>query len=129
MKIYLVFIVIVLASVVDVTAGERVTEAGESFAQEYAHLSNLLQKVQSRESAEFYKSQIAAELDRLRSSQFSGEQNFDALSYEQQQQFIKKFQNNQYHCGNVTKVMDERRRILLDPDLSQVLSPIIQDIP
>ena len=127
MKIYLVFIIIALVSVVDVAAGERV--AGESFAQEYAHLSNLLQKVQNRESAEFYKSQIATELDRLRSSQLSGKQDFDALSYDQQQQFIKKFQNNQYHCGDVTKVREEQRRILLDPDLSQVLSSIIKDIP
>ena len=89
----------------------------------------LLQQVQSRESALAYKSQIADELTKLKSSQISGGDKFAALSRKEKKLFIKKFQNNQFHCGDVTQVMEERRRILLDPDLSQVLNSLMNEIP
>lgn len=110
-------------------AGENFVGDGESFAQEYSTLRILLQKVQSKELALIYKAEISKELDRLRSSQISGREAFASLSVEEQEFFIKKFQNNQFHCGEVTQVMEERRRILLDPELSEVLSSVVKDIP
>lgn len=112
-----------------VNAGEQWVGDGESFAQEYSTLRHLLQQVQSKESALIYKSEISKELDRLRSSQISGGQAFATLSVEDKKLFIKKFQNNQFHCGEVTQVMEERRRILLDPELSEILSSVVIDIP
>jgi len=129
MKVYLTFVIAALLSTIEVYAGERIDDGGESFAEEYAQLRELLEKVQNQESAVTYKSKIAAELDRLKSLQINGGQAFEALSGEEQQAFIQKFQNNQFHCGEVTQVMEERRRILLDPSLSEILSSLIKDIP
>ena len=47
----------------------------------------------------------------------------------QQELFVKKFQNNRYHCGEVTQVMQERQRILLHPDLSDILRDLLNQIP
>ncbi len=129
MKFYLLFIIVILLAALEGYAGERVSKHGGSFAEEYTHLRELLVKVQTRESAVTYKSQIAKELDRLKTSQINGEQAFSSLSVEEQQAFISKFQNNQFYCGEVTQVMEERRRILLDPDLSEVLGFLVKDIP
>ena len=129
MKIYLSILIVTFLFTSAVYSGEYISGGGESFAQEYAKLRELLEKVQNRESAVTYKPQIAAELDRLKSSQVNGGQAFDALSGREQQAFIQKFQNNHYHCGEVTQVMEERRRILLDPSLSEVLSSLIKNIP
>lgn len=108
---------------------EDIPIANQSYAEEYGYLAKLLQQVQSRESAILYKPQIENELVKLKSSQMSGEHEFESLSISEQKAFIKKFQNNQFHCGAVTRVMEERRRILLDPDLSQVLSSLMNEIP
>ena len=129
MKFYLLVVTATLLTALEVHAGESIGVQGESFAQEYTHLRELLVKVQTRELAMIYKSQIAEELYRLHDSHINGGRAFDALSAEEQQAFIKKFQNNQFHCGEVTRVMEERRRILLDPDLKEVLGSLIKDIP
>lgn len=128
-KIYLAIAIFTLFSAAPAFAGEPVSGEAESFAQEYAHLRVLLGKVQNRESAVTYKSQIAEELDRLKASQINGGQAFDVLSAEEQQVFIKKFQNNQYHCSNVTQVMEERSRILLNPEINEVLGVLLMEIP
>lgn len=129
MKFYLLFVLASLLIALEVHAGGSVGVQGESFAEEYAHLRELLVRVRTQESAITYKSQIAEELDRLNASQINGGQAFDALSAEEQHAFINKFQNNQFHCGEVTQVMEERRRILLDPDLREVLGSLVKDIP
>ena len=129
MKIFLIPFITMFFLGLNVNAGEPISGEGESFAAEYAQLRQLLGKVQTKESAITYKSQIAQELERLKSSQINGGQAFDALSGEQKQAFIKKFQNNHFHCGEVTQVMEERRRILLDPDLSPILSSLMHKIP
>ncbi len=129
-KLIITVIIFCLSSLFTVQAESlHIQVQGQSFAEEYGHLRKLLSQVQSRESALAYKSQITAELDRLKSSQVNGGQAFAALSADEQQMFIRKFQNNQFHCGEVTQVMEERRRILLDPDLSEVLGTVIKDIP
>jgi hypothetical protein len=109
-------------------SGEKFSSEKESFAQEYKTLKELLQKVKSKDSAVLYKSQIEQELARLKSSQISGDE-FNTLSDEDKKKFIEKFQNNRFHCGEVTQVMEEKRRILLDPDLNQILGSLVQSIP
>ena len=133
-KTYLAALLLVLFFVSVAFAGESMTTENiatekESFAKEYETLKILLQKVKSKDSAVLYKPQIQQELDRLKSSQRSGDKEFSKLSNEEQQEFIKKFQNNHYHCGEVTQVMEEKRRILLNPDLNKILGPIVQNIP
>lgn len=118
-----------LLTALEVYAGGSVGVQGESFAEEYTHLRELLENVQNRESAITYKTEITKELDKLKASQINGGQAFEALSAEEQQAFINKFQNNQFHCGEVTQVMEERRRILLDSDLREVLGSLVKDIP
>ena len=130
MKIHIFISVLLLYfSAACVFAGGNIIGEGESFAQEYATLNLLLKKVQSRESALLYKYNISKELERIKSSQISGGKVFSTLSDKQQQAFIKKFQNNKFHCGEVTQVMEERNRILLNPELNEVLSSVINDIP
>ena len=118
-----------LLLVVPLYAGENIANDKDSFAKEYATLKSLLQKVKSRDSAELYKPQIEQELARLKSSQLIAGKEYDQLDQEEKKLFIKKFQNNQFHCGEVTQVMEERRRILLNPDLYEILGPLVQNLP
>ena len=118
-----------LLLVVPLYAGETIANDKDSFAKEYATLKTLLQKVKSRDSAELYKPQIEQELARLKSSQLIAGKEYDQLNQEEKKLFIKKFQNNQFHCGEVTQVMEERRRILLNPDLYEILGPLVQNLP
>ncbi len=129
MSIKFIAVLIIFLSLLFSAYAENSVHSNQSYAQEYSHLRKLLQQVNNRESAIAYKSQIEQELNKLKSSQISGQQQFSALSKSEQSQFIKKFQNNHLHCGEVTQVMEERRRILLDPELSQVLSPLMNKIP
>ena len=129
MQVYTLLLCIAMLFVSNLYAGENIASDRESFAKEYATLKTLLQKVKSEESAIFYKPQIQQELDRLKSSQISGDEEFSSLSEQEQKAFIKKFQNNQFHCGEVTQVMEERRRILLDPDLYKIIGSLVQKIP
>ena len=120
---------LIVLYVFPINAGENTITDRESFAKEYVTLKVLLQKVKTKESAILYKPQIQQELDRLKSSQISGSDEFSRLSEYEQQVFIKKYQNNHFHCGEVTQVMKERRRILLDPDLFKIIGPLVQNIP
>ena len=100
-----------------------------SFAQEYSHLSKLLSGVTDRNSAILYKPAISKELNRLKASQINGGEQFNLLSKAEQKRFINKFQNNRNHCGYVTKVMQERRRILLNPETKVELEIVLLEIP
>ena len=100
-----------------------------SFAQEYRELRILLQKVNTEQTAKTYRSAIQAQIDRLKQNQATGEQAFSSMPKSQQELFVKKFQNNRYHCGEVTQVMQERQRILLHPDLSDILRDLLSQIP
>ena len=100
-----------------------------SFAQEYSHLSKLLSSVTDRNSAIMYKSAISKELNRLKASQINGGEQFELLSEAEQKRFINKFQNNHNHCGYVTKVMQERSRILLNPETKVELETVLLEIP
>ena len=108
-------------------AGENIVTDKESFAQEYAQLGLLLEKIQDEKTARFYKPQVIKELDRIRLS--VGEQsNYEALSPEERKLFIKKFQNNNLHCGYVTKVANERNRLLLNKEAKNELGELLDQL-
>ena len=125
----IVVITLTLLLAATLYAGENIANDKDSFAKEYATLKTLLQKVKSRDSAKLYKPQIEQELARLKSSQLISGKEYDQLNQDEKKLFIKKFQNNQFHCGEVTQVMEERRRILLNPDLYEILGPLVQNLP
>lgn len=100
-----------------------------SFAEQYKDLRILLQKVTSAELATSYKAQIDHEIDILRANQTTSPVEFKSLSDAEKKLFIKKFQQNRFHCGEVTAVADERRRILLHPELSSILRDSLNRIP
>ena len=101
----------------------------QSFALEYKELRILLQKVNNKQTAEKYKSAIERQILYLQRNQLKGEGTFESLPESQQQLFVKKFQNNRFHCGEVTQVMAERQRILLHPDLAKILRDLLDQIP
>lgn len=105
-------------------AGENVATDKESFAQEYAQLGLILEKIQDEATARLYKPQLIRELKRIKIS--VGEQsNYEALSSEDKKLFIKKFQNNNLHCGYVTKVANERNRLLLNKGAKNELGELL----
>ena len=104
-------------------------DTNSSFAQEYRELRILLQKVNTEQTAKTYRAAIQEQITRLKQNQVTGEQAFSAMPKAQQELFVKKFQNNRYHCGEVTQVMQERQRILLHPDLSVILRDLLNQIP
>ena len=112
-----------------ISLASMLTGPGESYAQEYENLKVLLQKVQSKKTALQYKQDIEKQIEYLNKNQKSGAENFNALSKEDKKFFIKKFQNNRYHCGEVTQVMNERQRILLNPELANILKDTLINIP
>jgi hypothetical protein len=105
------------------------SDLNQSFAQQYSELANLLSRVENRQSALDYRSKIQQQIDMLANSQSSGEDKFNQMSKQEQRLFIKRFQNNRYHCGAVTQVMQERQRILLDPELAELLQDLLIKIP
>ena len=109
-------------------AGENVSSNGESFAREYAILGSLLEKVQNKKTARLYRPQIEKELARLKSNQISGQEAFESLSPLEQKIFIKKYQNNHFHCGAVTKVMNERNRLLLNSWAHEELGSLLDEL-
>ncbi len=110
-----------------VFAGENVITDKESFAQEYAQLGLLLEKVQDKQTARLYKPKIIKELNRIKSS--VGEQSdFENLSPIEKKIFVKKFQNNNLHCGYVTKVVDERNRLLLNKEVKNELGDLLDQL-
>ena len=105
--------VLLLAFCSLVVAGENIVTDKVSFAQEYAQLGLILEKIQDETTAKLYKPLVIKELDRIRLS--VGEQsNYETLSPQEKKLFIRKFQNNNLHCGYVTKVANERNRLLLN---------------
>ena len=102
---------------------------GQSYAQEYNTLRQLLENVTSTETAIAYKQAIEKQINILKDNQPSGAENFNAMSKEEKKFFIKKFQNNRFHCGEVTQVMTERQRILLDTNLAEILEETLSKIP
>ncbi|MDW3094508.1 MAG: hypothetical protein R8G33_02420 [Gammaproteobacteria bacterium] len=100
-----------------------------SFAEEYGKLRILLSNVQDKQSALHYKLEIEQEIQRLNLHHQSGGDRFNALSPQEKKLFIKKFQKNRYHCGDVTQVMVESRRILFDPELAMILRDTLAKIP
>jgi len=100
-----------------------------SFAEKYKDLRILLQKVTTVDLATTYKEQIDHEIELLRANQTSGPIDFNLLSDAEKELFIKKFQKNRFHCGEVTAVADERRRILLQPELANILRDSLNRIP
>lgn len=124
-KKYLATLLLVFSPLV--FAGENVITDKESFAQEYAQLGLLLEKVQDKQTARLYKPQIIKELSRIKSS--VGEQSdFENLSPIEKKIFVKKFQNNNLHCGYVTKVVDERNRLLLNKEAKNELGDLLDQL-
>ncbi len=110
-----------------VFAGENVFTEKESFAQEYAQLGLLLEKVQDKQTARLYKPKIIKELDRIRSS-VGIQSDYKNLSPIEKKIFVKKFQNNNLHCGYVTKVVDERNRLLLNKEVKNELGDLLDQL-
>lgn len=108
-------------------AGENVITDKQSFAQEYDQLGQILEKIQDKQSAVLYKPEILKELDRIKSS-IGKQSDYDSLSDEEKKLFVKKFQNNNLHCGYVTKVMDERNRLLLNKETKAELGDLLDDL-
>lgn len=127
--IILILLAIGLAQIYSSAQAHLPEENNSSFALEYKELRILLQKVVSAQTAATYKPAIKQQIDRLKQNQAAGEQTFSSMSESQQQLFVKKFQNNRFHCGEVTQVMQERQRILLHPDLSIILRELLNQIP
>ncbi|NNC66705.1 MAG: hypothetical protein HKN83_01560 [Gammaproteobacteria bacterium] len=124
-KKYLATLLLVFSPLV--FAGENVITDKESFAQEYAQLGLLLEKVQDKQTARLYKPQIIKELSRIKSS--VGEQSdFENLSPIEKKIFVNKFQNNNLHCGYVTKVVDERNRLLLNKEAKNELGDLLDQL-
>ena len=128
---YSLMICIVLSVYADLLFASMFTDPGEgqSYAQEYNKLRQLLENVTSTEMAIKHKKAIEQQINVLRKNQLSGEDNFNAMSQEEKKFFIKKFQNNRFHCGEVTQVMTEKQRILLDSSLAEILAETLSNIP
>jgi len=124
-KIYLVALLLVLPSVT--YSGENLISDKESFAQEYAQLGLLLEKIQDKQTAKLYKPQIIKELDRIKTS-VGQQSDFENLSPIEKKIFVKKFQNNNLHCGYVTKVVDERNRLLLNKEAKNELGGLLDQL-
>jgi hypothetical protein len=104
-------------------------ETDNSFAEEYKNLRILLEKVQDKGTALLLKQAIEIEIQHLNQTHQSGSDQFNSLSPEEKKLFVKKFQKNRYHCGDVTRVMVERKRILFNPELSIILRDVLSKIP
>lgn len=116
-----------LVSSPSVFAGENVITDKQSFAQEYAQLGLLLEKVQDRKTAKLYKPQIIKELIRIKSS-VGQQSDFENLSPIEKKLFVKKFQNNNLHCGYVTKVIVEQNRLLLNKEAKNELGDLLNQL-
>ena len=127
LKRYLLVFLISLNFTAVVFAGEIISTDKESFAKEYAQLGMLLEKVQDKQTAIEYKPQIAKELERIKLA--TGKtSNFDSLSELEKKLFVKKFQNNNRHCGYVTKVAQERNRLLLNEEAKDELGELLDQL-
>ncbi|MGH1536631.1 MAG: hypothetical protein ACRBDX_01045 [Gammaproteobacteria bacterium] len=127
MKICFLVYFLILNIVAIAFAGENISTDKESFAKEYAQLGLLLEKVRDKQSAIKYKPEIIKEVERIKTT--TGKySNFDSLSDIEKKLFIKKFQNNNLHCGYVTKVADERNRLLLNKEAKTELGELLDQL-
>ena len=120
-------IVLLILTMTTAYAGENIATEKESFAQEYDQLGQLLEKIQDKETAIIYKPEIIKEIDRIKNS-IGKQSDFDSLSENDKKIFIKKFQNNNLHCGYVTKVMNERNRLLLNKEAKAELGTLLDQL-
>lgn len=120
-----IFLALFYASVVH--AGENIETDKESFAKEYAQLGVLLEKVQDKQTAIDYKPEIIKELDRIKLS-IGKQSDFERLSPIEKKLFVKKFQNNNLHCGYVTKVINEKNRLLLNKEAKNELGGLLDQL-
>jgi len=123
------FIILMLSLTNLVFANPQFIDTEKSFAEEYKNLRILLEKVTDPISAQKYKPVIEEEIQRLRQTQHSGGDFFNSLTNTEKKLFVKRFQQNRFHCGEVTQVMQERRRILFSPKLSLILADTLAKIP
>jgi len=121
-----VFILMLFMSAA-LVAGENVITDKQSFAQEYDELGQILEKIQDKESAILYKPEIIQELDRIKSS-VGKQSDYESLSDKEKKIFVKKFQNNNLHCGYVTKVLVERNRLLLNKEAKAELGDLLNQL-
>ncbi len=127
LKICFLVYFLILNIVAIAFAGENISTDKESFAKEYAQLGLLLEKVRDKQSAIKYKPEIIKEVERIKTT--TGKySNFDSLSDIEKKLFIKKFQNNNLHCGYVTKVADERNRLLLNKEAKTELGELLDQL-
>jgi hypothetical protein len=117
-----------LASISNSSASSLL-ETDNSFAEEYKNLRILLGKVQDKDTALLHKQAIEKEIQHLSQTHQSGAEQFNSLSSQDKKLFVKKFQKNRFHCGDVTQVMVERKRILFNPELSIILRDTLAEIP
>jgi hypothetical protein len=110
-------------------AASSFLKTDNSFAEAYKNLRTLLEKVQDKETALLHKPAIENEIQRLSQNHQSGAEKFSSLSPHERKLFITKFQKNRYHCGEVTQVMVERKRILFNPELANILLDTLAEIP
>lgn len=120
-----IFLALFYASVVH--TGETIETDKESFAKEYAQLGVLLEKVQDKQTAIDYKPEIIKELDRIKLS-IGKQSDFERLSPIEKKLFVKKFQNNNLHCGYVTKVINEKNRLLLNKEAKNELGGLLDQL-
>lgn len=127
MKIFSLFLLLVIFNVS--TAATLLAPSELSYAEEYKQLRILLEKVKDVDTALRYKQAIEKEIQQLNQSQVSGSDQFALLSNKEKELFVKRFQRNRFHCGEVTQVMVEKRRILFDPKLFNILADTLSNIP
>ena len=125
----IIFIIVVNLFYADFVLARLLNQEEQSFALEYKELRILLQKVNNQQTAIKYRPAIEQQILHLQQNQLAGEGTFESLSESQQRLFVNKFQNNHLHCGEVTQVMAERRRILLHPELAKILRELLDQIP
>ncbi len=125
----LTLIIILLLSVGCAMATQPFPDQIKSFAEEYKTLRLLLEEVTNTDTALAQKSAIENEILRLKQTQSSGSEIFHSLSDADKKLFVKRFQQNRLHCSEVTQVMHETRRILLNPKLSEILADTLTHIP
>ncbi len=101
----------------------------QSYAEEYKQLRILLESVRDIDTALLHKAAIEKEIQILKQNQVTGGKHFDLLSEQEQKVFVKRFQQNRFHCSEVTQVMEQRRRILFVPELSEILADTLANIP
>lgn len=122
--------VLLLLSLVSHTSfASLLSNPEQSYAEEYRQLRILLESVKDINTALLHKAAIEREIQILNQNQVAGGKHFDLLSEQEQKIFVKRFQQNRFHCGEVTQVMEQRRRILFLPELSEILGDTLANIP